>query len=153
MHSGTARAASWASSEAARRTMVANRSRDTAPEMRLRRAVHAMGLRYRVCRPPIPGVRRTGDLVFSRVRIVVFVDGCFWHGCAEHFQMPVANRGYWEPKISANRERDANTDALLQRAGWHSIRVWEHADVTAAAEGIAVLVRGVLETRKKPGNA
>ena len=120
--------------------MLATRGRDTAPEWALRRAAHRLGLRYRVGARPLKGIRRTGDLVFPRVRVVVFVDGCFWHGCPQHFQMPVQNRAYWEPKIRGNARRDIETDAALRSAGWLSIRVWEHEDPSDAALQVAAAV-------------
>ncbi|MGH6915044.1 MAG: DNA mismatch repair protein Vsr, partial [Geminicoccales bacterium] len=75
---------SWASNAGTRASMQANKSRDTKPELALRRAVHAMGLRYRVAARPLPALRRTADLVFTRAKVAVFVDGCFWHGCPQH---------------------------------------------------------------------
>src|SRR5512132_850639 len=96
---------SWASSEAVRRVMQANRPRDTAPEWAVRRAVHALGLRYRVSVRPEPTIRRTADLVFTRARVAVFIDGCFWHGCPEHASWPKANADWWRAKIEANQRR------------------------------------------------
>jgi DNA mismatch endonuclease Vsr len=90
---------SWASSDAIRRTMLGCRRRDTRPEKVLRSAVHRLGLRFRVCIRPIPEVRRTADIVFTRVRLAVFLDGCFWHGCPEHYVQPKTNTGYWSEKI------------------------------------------------------
>ena len=109
---------SWASSPAIRKTMLGNRSRDTAPELRVRRAVHAMGLRYRVAYRPEPKLRRTADLVFTRARVAVFIDGCYWHGCPDHYIEPASNVEYWRPKIARNRERDTETTAALADAGW-----------------------------------
>jgi DNA mismatch endonuclease (patch repair protein) len=85
-------------------------------------------------------MRRTGDLVFPRAQVVVFVDGCFWHGCSQHFQMPVQNRAYWEAKILGNARRDAETDAALRAAGWLPFRVWEHEDPADAAIRVAAAV-------------
>lgn len=123
---------SWASSPAARNVMRGNRSRDTKPELALRRALHASGLRFRVGIRPEPGLRRTADIVFTRQRIAVFVDGCFWHGCPKHFVAPRANHGYWGPKIDANRERDRDTTRRLEGAGWTVIRIWEHTPLDIA---------------------
>jgi DNA mismatch endonuclease (patch repair protein) len=120
--------------------MRGNRSRDTRPELGVRRACHALGLRYRVCARPVRSVRRTADLVFGPARTAVFVDGCFWHGCPSHFRPPMTNRGYWAAKIAANRARDRQTDRLLAAAGWAVVRVWEHDDPAAAAARIAALV-------------
>lgn len=128
--------------------MLANRSRDTTPEMAVRRAVHALGLRYRIGTRPLPELRRTADLVFRSARVAVFVDGCFWHGCPEHATHPVANAGYWAEKIRKNRERDADTSARLEEAGWRSIRVWEHENPDESA---AVISKAVREARASVG--
>jgi DNA mismatch endonuclease, patch repair protein len=134
--SWTAPSGSWASSEAARRSMRGNRNRDTRPEMAVRRAVHALGLRYRVAARPIRGIRRSADLVFRRSRVAVFVDGCFWHGCPDHFVLPRTNVDYWTAKIDRNRARDAETDALLADAGWIVVRVWEHEAPSRGADRV-----------------
>lgn len=132
---------SWASSEAVRAVMKANRSRDTRPELALRSAVHALGLRYRVDVRPLPKLRRTADLVFPRPKIAVFLDGCFWHGCPEHFRASKINQSFWTEKIDGNRNRDRDTDRQLTEAGWTVIRVWEHEDPVESANRIARLVR------------
>lgn len=122
--------------------MRAQRTAHTAPELAVRRAAHALGLRYRVDHPlPLDGVRRRGDFVFTRARVAVFVDGCFWHGCPDHGRSPRANGGWWARKIEANRRRDADTDARLAAAGWTALRVWEHDDPARAAERVAAAVR------------
>ncbi|WP_454162432.1 very short patch repair endonuclease [Gordonia iterans] len=127
---------SWASSEGVRRSMKANRSRDTGPELRLRSELHRRGLRYFVDRAPIKGVRRRADVVFPRRKIAVFVDGCFWHGCPEHHTLSKTNAEYWKQKVERNRSRDRDTDRLLSDAGWIVIRSWEHDDVIAVADRI-----------------
>lgn len=106
--------------------MQGNLSRDTRPELALRRCAHAAGLRYRVGIRPIPAVRRTADLVFPRRKVAVFMDGCFWHRCEAHFKLPRTNRDYWSNKIERNAVRDRDTDDLLVAAGWTVIRIWEH---------------------------
>ena len=121
--------------------MQAIRGRDTAPELALRRLLHARGLRYRVDSPPLPRVRRRADLVFGPARVAVFVDGCFWHRCPEHATEPRTNVDYWAPKLDRNVERDRETDALLTQAGWVSVRVWEHEDPAVAARRVARIVR------------
>jgi DNA mismatch endonuclease (patch repair protein) len=126
--------ASWASSDAVRRSMKSNRSRDTKPELRLRKVVHAQGLRYRVAAPPIPGIRRTADLLFTRAKIAVFVDGCFWHGCPEHHTVAKTNAEFWAQKMEGNRRRDRDTDRLLTERGWLVIRMWEHEAPEATAK-------------------
>lgn len=110
--------------------------RDTAPEVKLRRELHRRGLRYRVDQR-IPGLpRKRVDVVFTRRRIAVFVDGCFWHGCPEHFKPPKTNAEWWHWKIGGNRARDSATDRALESLGWHVIRVWEHEDPAQASERV-----------------
>ncbi|MGW9159164.1 very short patch repair endonuclease [Microbacterium sp. NPDC055665] len=130
---------SWASSESARRTMQANRRRDTQPELAVRRLLHSQGHRYRVDFPPLGG-RRRADVVFTRLRIAVFVDGCFWHSCPMHSVPPKRNRDYWEPKLRRNVERDRETDVLLRAAGWQVLRFWEHEPATSVAVAIAAAI-------------
>jgi DNA mismatch endonuclease, patch repair protein len=132
---------SWASSDAVRAVMRANRGRDTRPERALRSAAHALGLRYRVGIRPVPELRRTADLVFTRAKVAVFLDGCFWHGCPEHHRPAKVNEPFWTTKIADNQERDRNTDRQLTQAGWTTIRVWEHEDPVEAALRIASYVR------------
>ncbi len=132
---------SWASSEHARRTMVANRGRDTGPEIRLRRELHRRGLRYRVNVRPVDSLRRTADIVFRSARVAIFVDGCFWHGCSEHRGIPKTNRQFWSRKIARTRERDRETTRLLEEEGWQVVRVWEHEEPLTVAEKLKALVR------------
>jgi DNA mismatch endonuclease, patch repair protein len=124
---------SWASSAGVRASMQANKSRDTQPEVALRSAVHALGLRYRVSTQPLKGLRRTADLVFPRARVAVFLDGCFWHGCPDHHTVAATNAKYWSDKVMENRSRDRDTDQRLNEAGWVSLRIWEHEDPHEAA--------------------
>jgi DNA mismatch endonuclease (patch repair protein) len=132
---------SWASSPAVRRVMQSNKSRDTKPEMALRSAVHALGLRYRVAAKPLAGLRRTADLVFPRARVAVFLDGCFWHGCPQHHTVASANATFWADKVRGNRARDRDTDERLAQAGWVSVRIWEHEDPVEAADRVRAIVR------------
>jgi DNA mismatch endonuclease (patch repair protein) len=135
-------AKSWASSPGSRAVMRANRGRDTRPELALRSAVHALGLRYRVAGRPLPAVRRTADLVFPRAKVAVFLDGCFWHGCPEHHRKATgATAEFWVAKIDGNKQRDADTDQRLRDAGWDVVRVWEHEDPAQAAVRVAARVR------------
>ncbi|WP_100445864.1 very short patch repair endonuclease [Glycomyces xiaoerkulensis] len=117
---------SWASSAANRKSMLGNRNRDTSPELALRSLVHAAGLRYRVAAKPLREMRRTADLVFRPAKVAVFIDGCYWHGCPEHFVMPKTNTDYWQGKIGRNVARDRDTDHRLEEAGWVVLRFWEH---------------------------
>ena len=113
--------------------------RDTAPEVALRRELHRRGLRYRV-QLKVPGNnRRTIDIAFTRARLAVYVDGCFWHGCPDHGARPRTNSDWWAWKIQRNQDRDQDTDAQLQRAGWEVVRIWEHEDVGSAADLIAAV--------------
>lgn len=131
---------SWASSDATRRVMQANRSRDTRPEKDLRRALNRMRLRYRVSARPLAGLRRTADIVFGPVKVAVFVDGCFWHGCPDHRAIPKSNIAFWTTKLKRNAVRDRETDEALVTEGWLVIRVWEHEDPLEAAVRIAEVV-------------
>jgi DNA mismatch endonuclease (patch repair protein) len=120
--------------------MRGNRRRDSRPEVAVRRAAHRRGLRYRVATRPLAAERWTADLVFARRRVAVFVDGCFWHGCPEHFKPPGTNAAYWERKIGGNVARDARITAALEAAGWTVLRAWEHEDPEAVAGRIATVV-------------
>lgn len=120
--------------------MLANRARDTSPERSLRSALHRAGLRFRVCQRPVRGVRRTADLLFSRARVAVFVDGCFWHGCQDHYSAPHANGEYWRGKVERTRERDRDTDRILTEAGWVVVRVWEHEPLEDAVRAVRASV-------------
>lgn len=117
--------------------MQANRSRDTKPELLVRRELHRLGLRYRVAIAPLPSLRRRADIVFTRARVAVFIDGCFWHGCPEHGRSNFnQNAEYWTAKIAANVARDAETTEQLRRAGWVVLRFWEHDDAAGVVEHI-----------------
>nr|WP_083266941.1 very short patch repair endonuclease [Mycolicibacterium porcinum] len=136
---------SWASSAATRASMRANRRRDTAPELAVRRLAHAAGLRYRVDYPPLASHRRLrADMVFTRARIAVFIDGCFWHGCPAHLYPPKSNVEYWTDKIEGNQARDRRTNELLRETGWTVLRFWEHEDPAAIA---ARILRTVTDAR------
>lgn len=98
------------------------RGRNTGPELKLRKALWSLGLRYRV-KNNLPG---KPDIVFPSIRLAVFVDGCFWHGCPEHFQIPDANKKFWQDKIERNIHRDKQVEIQLKNEGWTIIRIWEH---------------------------
>ncbi len=142
---GRSEAPSWASSPNARATMLANRRRDTRPELRVRRILHAEGFRYRVDFAPAPVTRRRADIVFPRKHVAIFIDGCFWHGCPVHYVPPRANREFWSEKVSRNRARDIDTTALLESAGWTVLRFWEHEPPEEVARAISRRVRGAAE--------
>ncbi len=122
--------------------MQGNVRRDTAPELRVRRLLHAQGLRYRVDAPLPFDRRRRADITFPRARVVVFIDGCFWHACPEHYIAPKSHPEYWSPKIAANRARDAETTARLAVDGWTVLRFWEHEDPDRVADTIVAAVVG-----------
>ena len=134
----------FATTPGVRQRMQAVRRRDTAPEVALRRQVWALGLRYRVDARPLADLRRKADMVFTRVRVAVFVDGCFWHGCPGHGTQPLVNAGYWQPKLARTAERDLETNAALVAAGWAVVRVWEHEDPVSAAGRVMSAVRATL---------
>ncbi|MFF3496661.1 very short patch repair endonuclease [Streptomyces sp. NPDC002795] len=147
-------AGSWASSAARRRNMQAIRNRDTTPERSIRHLVHAQGLRYRIAARPLPNLRRTADLVFRPTKIAVFIDGCYWHGCPEHYVPPKTNSGYWSDKVARNMARDRDTGQHLEKAGWLVLRFWEHEPPAECAEQIAAAVRqrrDALGRKNEPG--
>lgn len=131
-----------ASSPDALRRMQRQARRNTKPELALRRELHRLGLRYYVDRPVMLGVRRRADVVFTKARVAVFIDGCFWHGCPQHATAPKANAAWWAEKLQANVTRDRDTDRRLQLAGWVVVRIWEHEAAASAAELIREIVRG-----------
>jgi DNA mismatch endonuclease (patch repair protein) len=123
--------------------MKGNRRTDTRPERILRSALHARGLRFRKNYPvAIQGHRPTRvDVAFTRVRVAVFVDGCFWHGCPQHGNVPSANPHYWPDKLRRNRERDRLVTESLEGEGWTVIRLWEHVPLAEALKTIEQALR------------
>ena len=131
-----------ASTSAATAVGRANRRTGTGPEVRLRSALHAAGLRFRkdfLVR--VPGLRVHVDVAFTRPRLAIFVDGCFWHGCPEHGRSPKSNVEYWVPKLASNRGRDERVNLALQADGWTVLRLWEHT----ATEDAVTAVEAALE--------
>lgn len=120
--------------------MRAIRSRNTKPELAVRALLHAQGFRYRVDLAPTKGLRRRADIVFTRQRIAVFIDGCFWHYCPIHGRDVASNTEYWGPKLRRNVERDRETDAVLKQNGWLVLRFWEHEQPTAVTAAISTAV-------------
>jgi DNA mismatch endonuclease, patch repair protein len=96
---------------------------------------------------PVKGLRRQVDIVFLRVRVAVFVDGCFWHGCPAHGVLPRRNSFFWQEKIDANRSRDYDTTARLVSCGWSVVRVWEHEHPHDAADRVQNAVLAVAITQ------
>ena len=99
------------------------KSTGTKPEVAVRKMIWSKGYRYRI------GHRLKGrpDMVFPFYGVVVFVDGCFWHGCQKHCKMPLSNTQYWKQKIAGNKKRDKKNSRQLKKAGWVVIRIWEHS--------------------------
>jgi len=131
-----------ASSPAASNVARANRRANTSPEVQLRSELHRRGLRFRkdfLVR--MGGTWTRPDIAFTRARVAVFVDGCFWHSCPEHGTVPRTNVEYWVPKLQANVARDRRNTAFLHDEGWAVVRLWEHEDPVGAAERIDCLVK------------
>ena len=124
--------------------------KDTQPEVDLRRLLHAAGLRYRVGLR-VPGLpRRTIDIAFTKVKLAVFVDGCFWHGCPDHATWPASNADWWANKIAMNRARDIATSKHLEALGWRVLRIWEHespADSAVRIRSTLMDLRGLAPAR------
>lgn len=134
-------AESWASTAGVRRGMQSNRSRDTRPELAVRRELHRRGLRYFVDRAPVKGFRRRADLVFPGAKVAVMIDGCFWHGCPVHHTVSKTNASFWADKVRTNRARDVETTEMLTAAGWLVLRFWEHEDVSQVCDCVQAHVR------------
>jgi len=134
-----------ASTPEARRRMQRVRQKNTSAEAALRRELHARGIRYRVHVPVLTKPHRVADVAFSGLRVAVFVDGCFWHGCPAHATWPKQNAEFWRAKIETNMARDRDTDERLCAQGWKVIRVWAHEEPKIAAGHIAY----ILERRRK----
>ena len=131
-----------ASSEAVSRRMSSARRKDTKPELDLRRVLHSRGMRYRVVYP-VPGLpRRSIDVAFTRAKLAVFVDGCFWHACPEHRTQPRANSEWWTEKLARNIARDRETDQHLEVLGWTVLRFWEHENMSSAAGTVERALHG-----------
>ena len=121
--------------------MKRNRRRDSRAELALRSELHRRGLRFRVdMRLRASGRLIRPDVVFTRARLTIFVDGCFWHCCPEHSNMPRANTAYWKPKLARNVARDRAVDAALAAEGWRVLRAWEHEDPVEVAGRVAEFV-------------
>ncbi|MEW8692905.1 MAG: very short patch repair endonuclease [Candidatus Thiodiazotropha endolucinida] len=111
------------------RCMSRIRGKNTKPELKLRKALWAVGLRYRL-KNQLPG---RPDIVFPGKKVAIFIDGCFWHRCPEHFKAPVQNAEFWAKKIERNVERDREVEQQLIAIGWHILRFWEH-DIRVSPE-------------------
>lgn len=116
----------------------------TTPELLLRRALWSAGLRYRLqTKTRLPG---SPDITFPRVKVAIFVDGCFWHGCPLHGTRPKTRSEFWSAKINRNQARDLEVDAKLAAMGWVVVRLWEHEVTTSLVECVA-RIRSELDKR------
>lgn len=113
----------------------------TGPELALRRELHRRGLRFRVNHPGLPG---RPDIAFTRAKVAVFVDGCFWHACPQHGTMPRHNRDWWRAKLDRNVARDRRKDAALGELGWSVLHIWEHESAVSAADRVEAAWRHAL---------
>jgi DNA (cytosine-5)-methyltransferase 1 len=138
-----------ASSPEALLRMVSTRRRDTPGEVELRQLLHRCGLRFRVDHQILPGSRRRADIAFTKAKVAVYVDGCFWHSCPAHRTKPKANATWWAAKLATNRRRDIDTNRQLRKAGWHVERVWEHEAPETAAARIEDIVRARLRHQRR----
>lgn len=132
--------------------MKSNRRRDTGPELAVRRLLHARGLRYRVDVPLEFDQRRRADVVFTRARIAVFIDGCFWHGCEQHYTMPATHPEFWAEKRLKNMARDLETNQRLEADGWTVLRFWEHESPESITTAIAQTYNARRRTQPKEDN-
>jgi DNA mismatch endonuclease, patch repair protein len=125
------------------RVMRGNRRRDTKPELAIRRLLHSSGLRYRVdLRVEAGGIKVRGDIVFPRQKVIVLVNGCFWHGCPVHGNTPTRNGLYWSAKLAGNKKRDRRVRRSLSQHGWEVVSAWEHEDPISVASRISSTVSG-----------
>ena len=131
-----------ASSDAVAERMRRNRSADTRLELSVRSALHRSGLRFRKGLQIAAGdVRVRPDIVFTRARLAVFLDGCFWHGCPQHGTRPRHNSTYWSTKLGRNEARDRRVNRALTDAGWTVLRFWEHEPVARVVEEVGRVLR------------
>lgn len=130
-----------------REQMKTQRTTGTAPELALRRALFCRGLRYRVNYTVNRSPQFRADVAFPRRRLAIFVDGCFWHCCPEHGEVPRSNRDFWIARFDTNVRRDVQRNTVLVDCGWRVMQVWEHElstpkDISAVAGRVVNLVRG-----------
>ena len=123
------------------------RQKNTDAEIALRRELFRKGLRYRINFEVSKKPRRTADIAFPSLKIAIFVDGCFWHGCPIHASWPKQNAELWRRKIEANRARDIDTNIRLEAAGWTVLRFWRHESPGRAAEVVLEHVAAIRASR------
>ncbi|WP_432981594.1 very short patch repair endonuclease [Dactylosporangium sp. CA-233914] len=132
-----------ASSEVVRTRMRQQVRSHTAPEVAARHALHVRGIRYRL-HVPVPGLpRRSIDICFAGRKVAVFIDGCFWHGCPVHATAPKSNAAWWRAKLVANRQRDTDTTAHLEKLGWLVLRFWAHESPETIANHVQDVICAV----------
>lgn len=137
--------------ENVRRQMSRQRTTGTAVELSVRRLLHAHGYRYRVnLGQLLPNQRFRGDIVWTREKLVVFLDGCFWHGCPDHGTTPKSNTEWWRTKIDENSRRDARATSLLRDAGWRVLRFWEHESTEDIVGRIEAELTSIRADRRRP---
>ena len=129
--------------------MSRQRRRDTQPELLVRQILHSRGIRYRVNTAPEPGMRCKADLAWKGLRVAVFIDGCFWHGCPEHATRPKANEAWWADKLDGNIRRDRRTDQQLTDRGWTVLRFWEHERPDEVADTICDTLAELRATQRR----
>jgi DNA mismatch endonuclease (patch repair protein) len=124
------------------RRMRRNPRRDTRPELAVRRLLHARGLRFRVDSAiRLDELTVRPDVAFPRWQVAVFIDGCFWHCCPQHGNIPQRNVDYWVPKLQRNIARDQRIDIGLSRARWRVVRAWEHETPELIADRVLLELR------------
>lgn len=133
--------------------MAKQRTSDTVAELAVRRILHRSGLRYRVdaALPSMP--RRRADILFTKAKVAVFIDGCFWHSCPDHGTKPKSNADWWLQKLATNVARDADTNARLRSLGWTVLRFWEHQHSAVVAAEVEKAVRAPTRTRDAGSNS
>lgn len=125
------------------KVMRGNKAGKTGPELRVRSLLHRAGLRFRVSLwLEVEGLRTRPDLTFPSQKLVVYIDGCFWHCCPQHGNAPRANQAYWAPKLEDNVQRDRRISAALRRSDWRVLRFWEHEDPEDIAVDILRQISG-----------
>ena len=120
------------------------KGRDTSLELSVRKRIWRKGFRYRI-KNRLPG---KPDMVFPCYKAAVFIDGCFWHYCPKHYQIPVGNRKYWKSKLLKTKQRDRRVNSQLRRAGWRPVRVWEHEIKKSPENAADKILRTILKRRR-----
>lgn len=118
--------------------------KDTRPEILLRKALWARGLRYR---KHVRMGRMRPELMFARAKIMAFIDGCFWHGCPKHYTEPASNASFWREKIQRNQQRDKMANQALEADGWTVIRVWQCEVYKELEKVVARVIDTVMGTK------